>query len=63
MMPSITIFLFTFRTRSGKIRVLSFKVGVILMCNGHVDDKYKCKFYSLLNFLYMLVFIRAVVQK
>ncbi|XP_053396069.1 dystrophin-like isoform X7 [Mercenaria mercenaria] len=31
-------------TRSGKIRVLSFKVGVILMCNGHVDDKYKFLF-------------------
>ncbi|XP_052240299.1 dystrophin-like isoform X2 [Dreissena polymorpha] len=31
-------------TRSGKIRVLSFKVGIILMCNGHVDDKYKFLF-------------------
>ncbi|XP_052810329.1 dystrophin-like isoform X2 [Mya arenaria] len=31
-------------TRSGKIRVLSFKVGIVLMCNGHVDDKYKFLF-------------------
>ena len=39
----IKLFLF-FRARSGKIRVLSFKVGLILLCNGHLDEKYKCKF-------------------
>ncbi|XP_069136952.1 dystrophin-like isoform X1 [Argopecten irradians] len=30
--------------RSGKVRVLSFKVGIILMCNGHLDDKYRFLF-------------------
>uniref|UniRef100_A0A8W8JFQ6 Dystrophin n=1 Tax=Magallana gigas TaxID=29159 RepID=A0A8W8JFQ6_MAGGI len=30
--------------RSGKIRVLSFKVGILLLCNGHLDDKYKFLF-------------------
>lgn len=35
--------IFFFSARSGKIRVLSFKVGILLLCNGHLDDKYKCK--------------------
>ena len=48
----ITCFSFC-RTRSGKIRVLSFKVGVILMCNGHIDEKYKCK-YPLCKLLHPL---------
>ncbi|KAK3089530.1 hypothetical protein FSP39_004327 [Pinctada imbricata] len=30
--------------RSGKVRVLSFKVCLILLCNGHLDDKYKFLF-------------------
>ncbi|XP_078330229.1 dystrophin-like isoform X4 [Crassostrea virginica] len=30
--------------RSGKIRVLSFKVGILLLCNGQLDDKYKFLF-------------------
>ncbi|KAL5009782.1 hypothetical protein ScPMuIL_012087 [Solemya velum] len=31
-------------TRSGKIRVLSFKIAIILMCNGHLEDKYRFLF-------------------
>ncbi|XP_061169275.1 dystrophin-like isoform X1 [Saccostrea echinata] len=30
--------------RSGKVRVLSFKVGILLLCNGQLDDKYKFLF-------------------
>ncbi|XP_063403799.1 dystrophin-like isoform X1 [Mytilus trossulus] len=35
--------------RSGKIRVLSFKVGLILLCNGHLDEKYKFLFRLIAN--------------
>lgn len=35
--------IFFFSVRSGKIRVLLFKVGIFLLCNGYFDDKYKCK--------------------
>ncbi|XP_013413171.1 dystrophin isoform X2 [Lingula anatina] len=27
--------------RGGKIRVLSFKVGIVLMCKAHLEDKYR----------------------
>ncbi|KAJ6635999.1 Dystrophin, isoform E [Pseudolycoriella hygida] len=30
--------------RTGQIRVLSFKVGLILLCNGHLDEKYRYLF-------------------
>ncbi|XP_025099305.1 dystrophin-like isoform X11 [Pomacea canaliculata] len=30
--------------RSGKVRVLSFKVGVILLCSGQLEDKYRFMF-------------------
>ena len=32
-----------FSVRGGHIRVLSFKVGVILMCKAHLEDKYRCE--------------------
>ncbi len=32
------------RQRSGRIRVLSFKIGIILMCKAALEDKYRCKF-------------------
>ncbi|KAL3882695.1 hypothetical protein ACJMK2_029008 [Sinanodonta woodiana] len=32
------------RSRTGKVRVLSFKVGILLMCNGQMDEKYKFLF-------------------
>lgn len=30
--------------RTGQIRVLSFKVGIVLLCKGHLEEKYRCKF-------------------
>lgn len=30
--------------RTGKIRVLSFKVGLILLCKGHLEEKYRYLF-------------------
>lgn len=33
--------------RSGQMRVLSLRVAVVLMCNAHYEDKYRCKFLSL----------------
>ncbi|CAG5958701.1 unnamed protein product, partial [Menidia menidia] len=29
--------------RSGKIRTLSFKTGIISLCKAHLEDKYRCK--------------------
>lgn len=29
--------------RTGQVRVLSFKVGIILLCRGHLEEKYRCK--------------------
>lgn len=28
--------------RTGQIRVLSFKVGIVLLCKGHLEEKYRC---------------------
>lgn len=33
-----------FSQRTGQIRVLSFKVGLVLLCKGHLEEKYRCKF-------------------
>lgn len=33
-------------TRTGHIRVLSFKVGIILLCRANLEDKFKCKYRS-----------------
>uniref|UniRef100_A0A673MV19 Utrophin-like n=1 Tax=Sinocyclocheilus rhinocerous TaxID=307959 RepID=A0A673MV19_9TELE len=30
--------------RSGKIRVLSLKIGLLSLCKGHLEEKYKCLF-------------------
>uniref|UniRef100_A0A8C1QGP9 Dystrophin n=1 Tax=Cyprinus carpio TaxID=7962 RepID=A0A8C1QGP9_CYPCA len=30
--------------RSGKIRVLSMKIGLLSLCKGHLEEKYKCLF-------------------
>ena len=30
-----------FSSRTGHMKSLSFKVVVIIMCDGHLDDKYK----------------------
>lgn len=27
--------------RTGQIRVLSFKVGLVLLCKGHLEEKYR----------------------
>ncbi|RXN35852.1 utrophin-like isoform X1 [Labeo rohita] len=32
------------RGRSGKIRVLSMKIGLLSLCKGHLEEKYKCLF-------------------
>jgi len=29
--------------RTGQVRVLAFKVSVVLLCNGHLEEKYRCK--------------------
>uniref|UniRef100_A0A3Q2YSV2 Utrophin n=1 Tax=Hippocampus comes TaxID=109280 RepID=A0A3Q2YSV2_HIPCM len=29
--------------RSGKIRVMSMKIGLLSLCKGHLEEKYKCK--------------------
>lgn len=35
-----------FSVRTGRIRVLSFKIGTIIMCKAHLEDKYRCKYNS-----------------
>lgn len=30
--------------RTGQIRVLSFKVGLVLLCRGHLEEKYRYLF-------------------
>lgn len=30
--------------RSGKIRVQSMKIGLLSLCKGHLEEKYKCKY-------------------
>lgn len=37
--------------RTGQIRVLSFKVGLVLLCKGHLEEKYRCMFSIKLNLL------------
>ena len=34
--------------RSGRIRVLAFKVGIVMLCNAHLEDKYRfiCRFVA-----------------
>ena len=39
-----------YSSRSGHLRVLSFKVGIILMCKAHLEDKYRCK-YNVLPYI------------
>lgn len=29
--------------RSGKIRVLSMKIGLLALSKGHLEEKYKCE--------------------
>ncbi|WAR08807.1 DMDD-like protein [Mya arenaria] len=38
-------------TRSGKIRVLSFKVGIVLMCNGHANSRQEINVNQFLDWL------------
>ncbi|XP_033125074.1 dystrophin-like isoform X4 [Anneissia japonica] len=33
--------------RSGKIRVLSFKLGIVMLCKAHLEDKYRYMFRSI----------------
>ena len=39
----LNVRVFVRRVRSGRLRVLSFKVGTILLCAGQLEDKYRCK--------------------
>ena len=32
--------------RTGKIRTLSFKTGIISLCKAHLEDKYRCESFS-----------------
>lgn len=45
MLISIKFCLF-FSQRTGQIRVLSFKVGLILLCHGHLEEKYRCEYQT-----------------
>lgn len=36
--------MFPFSQRTGQIRVLSFKVGLVLLCKGHLEEKYRCEY-------------------
>ena len=29
--------------RTGQMRVLSFKIGLVCLCCGHLEEKYRCK--------------------
>ncbi len=42
-MSAETSFVLFYRQRSGRIRVLSFKIGIILMCKAALEDKYRCE--------------------
>lgn len=44
-----------FRCRDGKLRLLSFKIGLVIMCNATLESKYKCKFYLMLIIKFMIV--------
>ena len=44
----------SFSGRVGKIRVLSFKIGLVTMARAHLEDKYKCKYSP---FMYSLVLV------
>lgn len=57
------LFLLVGSGRTGKIRSLSFKTGIISLCKAHLEDKYRCKsmcnvFLPLLcpNNKYLLIF-------
>lgn len=41
--------------RVGKIRVLSFKIGLVTMARAHLEDKYKCKLIVLFSCLFVIV--------
>ena len=30
--------------RTGHVRVLSFKIAIAVLCQGPLDDKYRCKY-------------------
>ncbi|XP_022241838.1 dystrophin-like [Limulus polyphemus] len=38
--------LFDTSTRTGYIRILSFKVGIVLLCQGSLEDTFRCKYYT-----------------
>lgn len=36
------LFLDNCSLRNGRIRILSFKVAIVLLCNAHLEEKYRC---------------------
>lgn len=40
---SVYVFFCGCSGRSGKIRVLSMKIGLLSLSKGHLEEKYKCK--------------------
>lgn len=38
------LLIFFLSQRTGQIRVLSFKVGLVLLCKGHLEEKYRYLF-------------------
>lgn len=42
--------------RTGQIRVLSFKVGIVLLCKGHLEEKYRCMYPIIMYNLVVTMF-------
>lgn len=53
---------FSFSGRVGKIRVLSFKIGLVTMARAHLEDKYKCKNLKVWFFFVDAYIFSCVVQ-
>jgi len=39
--------------RSGKVQVLSIKIGLFSLSKGPIKDKYKCKYFDIKYVFYM----------
>lgn len=50
---------FFYRSRTGKIRTLSFKTGIISLCKAHLEDKYRCKSHKVV-FVYLFAHCRIL---
>lgn len=50
--------------RTGKIRTLSFKTGIISLCKAHLEDKYRCKSCSckISIFLFLICCFKKLIN-